>query len=996
MLSDPKGDLSPRDDLAGQMSASPGMDSSINRLWTLGAVCLKGPDGADLRPILAQPKRLALLAYLAIARPRGHHRRDRLVALFWPELDQDHARGALSRALYYLRQSLGDAAIISRADEVGVSDGALQCDTVAFESACETGRLEEALDLYQGELVDGLFVSGAPDFERWVDEERVRLRGLASDAAVALAEKHAATSSFPLAIHWARRAARLNPYDEGHARRLIELLDGSGDPGSALLAYDEFARHLAKVLEVEPSIETRALVARIRAARRQRGDPHRAPLADRPATQILPPTSSAGSSKQLGLTSRWLISAVVVGVAVAIGVLASSRFGDSITHTDPNMVAVLPFHVTGDSSLAYLHEGMVDLLAAKLTRQGGPHAADPQTVMRAWRRATGPGERDLPLDASLQLAQRLGAGKLLLGNLVGSSRQLILNASLLQLSSGKSRGTATVVGPPDSLLSLVDRLTAELLTREAGEDELRLASATSTSLEALRFYLEGQDEYRRGHYQSAVARFTQALAEDSTFALAALGLRLATGWAGLRPETRPAWALRHRLSARDRAILIGLAGPHFPGPSSEREFLAAWQTAVIAAPAQPEAWYDLGDALYHAGAMLGEDAEHMRADAAFRRAVELDSGFAAPLAHLVELAARAGDAAAVRQFGGLYLAIDSVGEFPDYLRWRIASALDDSTSLTALRSRMSRMGGESLRRIIIAAQLDGIPTDDTDRAAVVWARMSDPPLERWLRLLRLHDFASNRGAPSAALAWTDSLKAIWTRSHAYLQIRVSDALYGEGDEAAGAKAFEVLSGSLDASRHFGTGAQLTDEHAAELCTVEQWRLAHGDTLSASRTISRLLRFSQERDSSYGSAHDHWCAIALQAMVSAGRSKVEAATSLQVLDSLLLTGPRELETLNTGYFRSFAYGNLVASRLLEAAGNLTGALAAVRRRSYAAAGTTYLASYLIREGRLAALTGDRVGAIRAYRHYLVLRAHHERTLEPEVASVRAALSKLEHQ
>ena len=61
-------------------------------LRLLGRLSLTGADGRDVRALLGQPRRLALLAYLAAASPPGFHRRDNLLALFWPELDQEHAR----------------------------------------------------------------------------------------------------------------------------------------------------------------------------------------------------------------------------------------------------------------------------------------------------------------------------------------------------------------------------------------------------------------------------------------------------------------------------------------------------------------------------------------------------------------------------------------------------------------------------------------------------------------------------------------------------------------------------------------------------------------------------------------------------------------------------------------------------------------------------------------------------------------------------------------
>lgn len=74
------------------------------RLKLLGPWDLRGPDGAAVRSLLAQPKRLCLLAYLALgAEPVS---RARVLALFWPESDEERARNALNQAVHYLRRSL--------------------------------------------------------------------------------------------------------------------------------------------------------------------------------------------------------------------------------------------------------------------------------------------------------------------------------------------------------------------------------------------------------------------------------------------------------------------------------------------------------------------------------------------------------------------------------------------------------------------------------------------------------------------------------------------------------------------------------------------------------------------------------------------------------------------------------------------------------------------------------------------------------------------------
>src|SRR5215218_8028019 len=132
------------------------------RFFTLGKLDLRGAESVEMRAVLQQPKRLGLLAYLAVNTPRRFHRRDSLLGLFWPELDQEHARAALRRALYFLRAELGAEVVAGRGDEeVGTPDGVLWCDATALEQSLTAGDAESALAHYRGPLLDGLYVAGA-------------------------------------------------------------------------------------------------------------------------------------------------------------------------------------------------------------------------------------------------------------------------------------------------------------------------------------------------------------------------------------------------------------------------------------------------------------------------------------------------------------------------------------------------------------------------------------------------------------------------------------------------------------------------------------------------------------------------------------------------------------------------------------------------------------------------------------------------------------------
>ena len=106
------------------------------RFRALGSADLRDDDGNELRAVLSRPGQLALLAYLALARPRGFHRRDTLVGLFWAETGQDQARNALRQAVHRLRHELGTDVIQSRgAEELSVNSAILWSDVTAFDDA---------------------------------------------------------------------------------------------------------------------------------------------------------------------------------------------------------------------------------------------------------------------------------------------------------------------------------------------------------------------------------------------------------------------------------------------------------------------------------------------------------------------------------------------------------------------------------------------------------------------------------------------------------------------------------------------------------------------------------------------------------------------------------------------------------------------------------------------------------------------------------------------
>jgi DNA-binding SARP family transcriptional activator/Tfp pilus assembly protein PilF len=296
-------------------------------LRTLGTLDVRRNDGRDVRPLSTQPKRLALFVYLAVAGSNRFHRRDSVVALFWPELDQPHARGALRQALTLLRRALGDSVIVTRGEEeIAVAPGAVRVDAHEFEEACRGGRAGDALALYRGGFLEGFFAAAsAPGFDQWVDAERLRLRGLAAKAAWSEAEMARAAGDRVGAGELARRAASFSPDSEAELARVITFLDGSGDRAGALAAYDAFARRLATEYETEPSPETRALIREIR-ARTAPAAPPPSRLVP-PAPNVAPRAADVPPPARARHHGRPLFALAVIGVVSISGFLIASERG---------------------------------------------------------------------------------------------------------------------------------------------------------------------------------------------------------------------------------------------------------------------------------------------------------------------------------------------------------------------------------------------------------------------------------------------------------------------------------------------------------------------------------------------------------------------------------------------------------------------------------------------------------------------------------------------
>lgn len=229
----------------------------------LGPPRLTSPDGEDIVPVLSQPKRTAVLAYIALQRT-GYCTRDRLRQLFWEELDEQRGRAALRQALHFLRRHLGRETILSRADQIGLAPDRLWCDAAAFLASLQRGQHRDALGFYRGPFLDGFRLAGMDGFEDWMERTRDDLARRASAGAWRLVSRAEGQGDAVEAISWARWAVERFPREEEPVRQFMLLLDRLGNAEGALREYELFEARTEEADGSGPLEEMLALVRRLR------------------------------------------------------------------------------------------------------------------------------------------------------------------------------------------------------------------------------------------------------------------------------------------------------------------------------------------------------------------------------------------------------------------------------------------------------------------------------------------------------------------------------------------------------------------------------------------------------------------------------------------------------------------------------------------------------------------------------------------------------------
>jgi TolB-like protein/DNA-binding SARP family transcriptional activator len=644
------------------VSASPARPFVL-RLF--GSPSIATAEGAAITGPPVQRHRIALLALLALS-PRRTSTRERAMGLLWPESPAEQGRQLLKQAVYHVRKALGDDAIVSAGEDMVLNTDIVGADVLDFESALERADHATGVTLYQGPLLEGFFLSDAPEFERWVDRERERLAGAYARALEALAEAAERERDLAGAVKWWKARAAHDPYDSRVALRLMLALDASGNRGGALQHAALHQRLLSEDLEATMPSEVQALAERLRREPAPTAPPNQRPAippalptftvaaADVPPAPVsVAPTPTAPPRPRT--TGRYIAAALLLS-AVAVAVIQwGARRSPGAAPTPAPTIAVLPLtNLDADRETAALTDGMTEELIALLARTDG---------LRVIARTSVFAFRDRQIDVR-RIADSLGADHILEGGLQKSGTRLRVRIRLVDARDGSTRWSQTYDRELHDVFAVQDEIARDV-SRELGLRFARAEGASrrrqrTTNVAAYELYLRGSDRtLLRGDSaaREGVSYLRQAIALDSTYAaahaaLARMYARLSAGtdtadrarYGALSEQTaRKAVSLDDSL-AEGHAVLGVRRMAAFDFEAAERHLMRAieldpgmaliheWLVTLYVWKGRPN------EALAHAERALELEPLSPTAHAERARALLFDDRCEEALAHLAKLA----------------------------------------------------------------------------------------------------------------------------------------------------------------------------------------------------------------------------------------------------------------------------------------------------------------------------------------------------------------------
>ena len=677
---------------------------------------------------------------------------------------------------------------------------------------------------------------------------------------------------------------------------------------------------------------------------------------------------------------------VIIGCIVLLGSgFALWNFSTNPTEieadgVDVDLMAVVPFRISSaDERVTILREGVLDMLAPIFS--GKPEIIDSGRMINAWRDYAGDSEANLSEAESVELARRLGAGRVLVGSVVGDGEGFAMNARLLRVPGGDLIGDVSIDGSAPSLRETLTQLASQVLSMEAGVDEGQIDYLTELPLDALAAYLDGRSAYRRTAYVEARTAYIRALDIDSTFALAALGayqaIQMGLDTERFSLQARVGRLLRNHLDnlpPRDEEF-VRLLLP--TGRSSVVERHATLGELVNRFPERPEAWYQYGDQMFHNMWRVSQDDWSERSKEAFEKALDLDPLMEITRQHLDYHQAMSPDTVGLRDMLNNRIRIAAGSETEVWARSSMASMLGDSANLAWINDNIEQLSYTQVQMLIINEGMIPFgfryPSPYMDRIFARTERSALTPTDRMQHMTLLHGYLRSAGRSDEA---DDVLRDFEAEFYPVPNYWIEANLYWDGPADPARNAVPVLQASIPAQ------GSLTGPDATSATILEVWKMRQGDLSSVGLTIERLRDGSNDPDPAHG--RNAYFALALETVAAHRRNE---ARSTELVEELT-------RTLDQGVAGAPYWSQFELSSILEERGNPA---KAARILKYVGGTDPFplgMSTILREAGRLNELAGNLTEALNDYRSFQRIRPNPDSRFDAMSESIGQRIAELE--
>jgi tetratricopeptide (TPR) repeat protein len=322
------------------------------------------------------------------------------------------------------------------------------------------------------------------------------------------------------------------------------------------------------------------------------------------------------------------VIAGIIGLAAIGFFVVKPMIEDHMLASNPIPVAVITFeNQTGDRTYDYLQEAIPNLLITNLEQSHFLRVATWERLRDLMKQIGKEKEKTITSELGIELCRRGGINVIVVGRYTKAGEMFATDVKVLDVdtkellkgANSKGRGIESILESQIDDLSEEIAQGAGLSQRRVEKAQLNIASVTTSSMDALNYFLRGRENYDQFYFQDAKKYLGKAIALDSSFAEAYVVLAFALAQLNENDSSdlayKKAMACAPRSNERTRLkIEAAYAAKIEHDRAKSRRLL---QEVIAKYPLEKETYYLLGILYRYDGAYELDVAEQ-------KKALELD------------------------------------------------------------------------------------------------------------------------------------------------------------------------------------------------------------------------------------------------------------------------------------------------------------------------------------------------------------------------------------